>query len=265
MPAPEIQHTFVICAYGKSMYLEECIQSLLAQSVKSQIILATSTPNDLIQGMAEKYGIPLRINQGPGGIAQDWNYAYAQSSTKFITLAHQDDIYEPEYTACALKDLSQAKDPLIWFSDYYEIRHGQRVTKNRLLFIKRLLISPLRLKALQRITFAKRCCLALGNSICCPAVTFAASSLPKEIFTPHFRSNVDWQAWERFSRMRGSFQYHPHMLMGHRIHGDSETSKVIGDSQRSSEDLELFRKFWPLPVARRLAQLYASGEKSNKG
>ena len=146
MPAAETQHTFVICAYGKSMYLEECIRSVLAQSVKSQIIMATSTPNDLVQGMAEKYGIPLCINKGPGGIAQDWNYAYAQASTKYITLAHQDDVYEPEYAACALKGLSQAKDPLIWFSDYYEIRLGQRVTKNRLLFIKRLLVFALRLK-----------------------------------------------------------------------------------------------------------------------
>ncbi len=265
MPAAQMQHTFVICAYGESMYLEECIRSLLSQSVKSQILLATSTPNDLIQGMAEKYGIPLRISKGPGGIAQDWNYAYAQASTKYITLAHQDDVYEPEYAACALKGMSQAKDPLIWFSDYYEIRLGKRVAKNRLLFIKRLLVSPLRLKGLQRLTAAKRCCLALGNSICCPAVTFAAGRLPREIFTPHFRSNVDWQAWERLSRLRGSFRYHPQMLVGHRIHGESETSKVIGDSRRSAEDLEMFHKFWPMPIARRLARLYASSEKSNKG
>ena len=265
MPAAETQHTFVICAYGKSMYLEECIRSLLAQSVKSKIIMATSTPNELIQSMAEKYGIPLHINQGPGGIARDWNYAYAQASTKYITLAHQDDVYETEYTACALKGLSQAKYPLIWFSNYYEIRNEQKVEKNRLLFIKRLLVSPLRLKGLQRLTASKRFCLALGNGICCPAVTYAAGNLPKEIFTPHFRSNVDWQAWEHLSRLRGSFQYSSQILMGHRIHDESETSKVIGDSQRSSEDLEIFSKFWPLPIARWIAQLYASSEKSNKG
>ena len=227
--------------------------------------MATSTPNVLIQGVAEKYQIPLHINQGQGGIAQDWNYAYAQASTEYITLAHQDDVYEPEYAACALNGLSQSKDPLIWFSDYYEIRHGQKIAKNRLLFIKRLLLSPLRLRNLQRLTFAKRFCLALGNSICCPAVTFAAGNLPKEIFSAHFRSNVDWQALESLSRLRGSFQYHPHMLVGHRIHGESETSKVIGDSQRSTEDLEMFQKFWPLSIASRLSKFYASSEKSNKG
>jgi len=32
-------HTFVICAYGDSPYLEDCINSLLSQTVKSNIIL----------------------------------------------------------------------------------------------------------------------------------------------------------------------------------------------------------------------------------
>ena len=37
-------HTFVICAYGESPYLEACIRSLLSQTEKSRILCATSTP-----------------------------------------------------------------------------------------------------------------------------------------------------------------------------------------------------------------------------
>ena len=55
--------------------------------------MATSTPNEWIQGLAEKYEIPLYINTGEGGIAQDWNFAYRQAKTDYITIAHQDDIY----------------------------------------------------------------------------------------------------------------------------------------------------------------------------
>ena len=36
-------HTFVICAYKESKYLEECIKSLINQTVKSNIIMTTST------------------------------------------------------------------------------------------------------------------------------------------------------------------------------------------------------------------------------
>ena len=34
-------HTFAICAYKESQYLEECIKSLQNQTVKSNIIMAT--------------------------------------------------------------------------------------------------------------------------------------------------------------------------------------------------------------------------------
>ena len=37
------RHTFAICAYGDSPYLTECLDSLLRQTVKSTILLATST------------------------------------------------------------------------------------------------------------------------------------------------------------------------------------------------------------------------------
>ena len=32
-------HTFAICAYKESPYLEECIQSLMNQTVKSDILI----------------------------------------------------------------------------------------------------------------------------------------------------------------------------------------------------------------------------------
>ena len=58
------KHTFVICAYKESAYLEECILSLKQQTVKSNIIMITSTPNDYIRTLAEKHEIPLKVNEG---------------------------------------------------------------------------------------------------------------------------------------------------------------------------------------------------------
>ena len=40
------QHTWVICAYGESEYLDDCIQSLKKQTLRSQIICYSSTPLD---------------------------------------------------------------------------------------------------------------------------------------------------------------------------------------------------------------------------
>ena len=52
-----MKHTFVICAYKESKFLEECIISLKKQSINSEIFIATSTPNKYIEDIAKKYGI----------------------------------------------------------------------------------------------------------------------------------------------------------------------------------------------------------------
>ena len=91
-------HTFVICAYKESKYLEECIESLEKQIVKSNIIMCTSTPNDYIKNMAQKHNIPLYINEGKSGIGQDWNFVVSKTTTDYVTVAHQDDIYNENST-----------------------------------------------------------------------------------------------------------------------------------------------------------------------
>ena len=68
----EKRHTFVICAYKESPYLEECIKSVIAQRDYSEVILSTSTPNEFIKNMCNKYAIPMFVNDGDTGISQDW-------------------------------------------------------------------------------------------------------------------------------------------------------------------------------------------------
>ena len=41
-------HTFVVLAYKESNYLEDCIKSVLNQKYKSNVVIATSTPNKFI-------------------------------------------------------------------------------------------------------------------------------------------------------------------------------------------------------------------------
>lgn len=259
----EKQHTFVICAYRESPYLEECIRSLLRQTVKSKILMATSTPNLFIQKLSEKYQIPLYINTGERGITQDWNFAYRQATTPLVTIAHQDDVYAKNYTELVLKYLKKSKNPMILFTDYGELREGVPVLKNRLLRIKRIMLLPLRIPFFWNSVFVRRRILSIGDPICCPAVTFCRERLPEEIFTPGFRSDEDWEAWERLSRKRGAFVYIASVGMLHRIHQDSETSVILGDHARTEEDYQMFRKFWPRPIARFLAKLYSKSEQSN--
>ncbi|MDE6635335.1 MAG: glycosyltransferase [Lachnospiraceae bacterium] len=258
-----ISHTFAICAYKESEYLEECIHSLINQTVKSNIILATSTPNDYIKGLCEKYNIPMYVNTGESGITQDWNFAYSQTNTDYVTIAHQDDIYEKEYVSYLDKYVRDISDTIIFFTDYFEIRNGKKVYDNSLLKIKRIMLCPLRLKIFWKSRFVRRRILSLGSPICCPSVAFARNRCPENVFRHGFRAAEDWEAWERLSRKKGAFVYCRKPLTGHRIHGESETSKIIGDSARQKENYVMFRKFWPAFIAKPLNRLYSKSEKSN--
>ncbi len=258
------KHTFVICAYKESPFLEECVVSLKKQRVVSNIIMITSTPNDYIASVADKYDIPLRINNGEGGIVQDWNFGYSQCTTPYITIAHQDDIYFEEYSLRAVMQLEASRRPLIYFSDYCEIRNGKKVKNNQLLRIKRILLNPLKIAWFRKSRFVRRRCLSLGSSICCPAVTYAVRNLPNPVFTVRFRSDEDWEAWERISRLTGEFVYDSSIQMGHRIHEGSETSVILGDNGRAKEDYEMFCKFWPKWIAGIIVKFYSRSEKSNK-
>lgn len=260
----ESKHTFAVCAYKESPYLDACIQSLLDQSVKSKIMVVTSTPNEYILNMVKKYQFDYYINDGEKGIIQDWNYAYGQAKTKYVTLAHQDDVYAPNYTEEILKQMDRSKNPIIAFTDYSEIRKDKLITNNTMLKIKRIMLLPLRLSLLQRSKFVRRRILSFGCPICCPSVTYHKENLPEEIFEAGYRSDEDWQAWEKLSHIKGEFVYCSKALTFHRIHQESETTAIIGDNIRTLEDYDMFRKFWPDFIARKLTKWYSNSEKSNQ-
>ena len=75
-----IKHSFAVCAYGDSPYLERCLRSLKAQTAPSELLICTSTPSPFISGLAEKYGIPLVVRDGTSGIG-------AESDELALTLA----------------------------------------------------------------------------------------------------------------------------------------------------------------------------------
>lgn len=260
----ELSHTFTICAYKESPFLEECIKSIKAQTAQTKVLIATSTPNDYIEGLAKKYDIPFYINTGDKGITQDWNFAYSKADTDLITIAHQDDVYLPHYTQEIMSMVEKADKPLIAFTDYGELREGEPVVKSKLLTIKRILLFPLRFGIFKKSKFVRRRSLSLGNCICCPAVTFVKDNVPNPVFQHRFRSNEDWEAWEVISKLDGEFLYSKKVGMYHRIHEGSETSIIIGDNARTTEDLVMFKKFWPEPIAKLIAGAYASSEKSNE-
>lgn len=257
-------HTFVICAYKESNYLEQCIESLLKQTYKSKIILTTSTPSEFLSSIASKYNIELYINNGEKGIAGDWNFGFSIADTDYVTIAHQDDTYHSDYLENVIISLEKAKSPLIAFTDYAEIRDGEKVFSNTLLKIKKLMLSPLRIKSFWGSKFIRNRILSLGNAICCPSVTYNKKNIKLPLFKSGYVSNLDWDAWYNLAQLKGEFVYINKPLVFHRIHIESTSTLAIEGNVRMQEDFEIFKRYWPEPIAKLIVKKYIKSEKSNK-
>lgn len=257
-----MNHTFVVCAYKESQYLEECIKSLKNQNVKSNIIMTTSTPNEYINRMADKYSINLYINEGKKGIGQDWNFAVSKADTDYVTVAHQDDIYCKDYLEEIVKKINKNKDFIIAFSDYMEIKNEKIIPLTTNLKIKKILLFPLRLNGKWNIN--KKISIAFGSSICCPSVTVNTKVLGKNPYKTDLKCDLDWDSWYHFSKIKGRFLYISKPLMHHRIHEESETSNLIESNIRLEEDYIMFKKIWPEWIAKKIMKKYKKAIKTNK-
>lgn len=255
------KHTFVICAYKEQPYLDDCIKSLKKQTLKSEIIVSTSTPNKMIEEITRKNKVKLVINTKTKGHINDFCFAYNLAKTKYVTLCHQDDIYYEDFAEKIVNKMEKEKAPIIGFANYNELRDGKTIKHNFLLIVKRLINFPLLLfKKSKKIRLFT---LSLGNAICAPSVTYNKEIVKSPLKQSDLKANIDWNTYIDFARENGSFVYVSKALLEHRIHEGSTTTKVINNNIMKSEDYIMFRKFWPKSISKLLTNIYSTSEKSN--
>ena len=253
-------HTWVICAYGESEFLEACILSLRAQTIRSKIICYSSTPLDSIRQLCQTYEIPFYTKEG-GGIGKDWNNALSFVDSQYATIAHQDDYYEPTYLEAVLQKIEQSKDVLIAYTDYFEEKNGVKILANKNLKIKTFMLKVLNIMPASH--FWRNRVLALGNPISCPAVTYNLARIKEFRFDEKMRVSLDWYAWYKISEYKGRFAFISEKLMCHRIHEESEMPKTISDNTRTKEDLYMYQLFWPKWIAKLINRAYIKSQDSN--
>jgi glycosyltransferase involved in cell wall biosynthesis len=258
-------HTFVIPAYKESPYLESCIQSLQNQTIKSEIILTTSTPSPFLADMASQYGLSYHINTQAGGIASDWNFALSKSNTSLATIAHQDDIYAPLYAENVVKAGTDYPDALIIFTSSDDLI-GDKIRSFSLnSFIKKTLLWPFYISKCLTNKYSKKLILLFGDPISCPTVTFNMASLNNSFaFSTAYTCALDWKAWLDLSGRKGSFIYIDEKLVQHRIHEGSETTNQLKLGLRQKEELQIFEEIWGITIAKIMSKFYASGYKDNE-
>lgn len=271
-------HAFVICAFGKSPYLENCIRSLLRQTAPSEIYIATSTPSEHIRRLARKYGLPLWVRQGESGIREDWLFAWREGGKRkrLITIAHQDDCYCRDYAKTVLDMYERYPDMTLFCSDYVTLKTREsrmadgtyypvqtRICAGDLVrLVKKLLRLPLRFRFYANRTWVKKSALIFGNSICCPSCTYNYSLIGDHMFDSGYSFALDWENLLSLAERPGRFVCVEEPLIAYRVHSGAATKKCIEDHRREADEASMFRRLWPDWMASLLMRFYKQSYKA---
>lgn len=250
-------HSFVLPAYGRSPYLRDCLESLRSQSLRSALIITTSTPFDGLNEIAREFGAELVTHSPNAGIGRDWNFAISRVRTPWVTIAHQDDIYLPDFTAKTMQAATEHPGATLVCTAYSDIVEGTVRPTTSQSFMKRTLseIGFLGRRAIETRS-AKHRLLRFGCPISCPTVTLRITEGAIQ-FREDLDTNLDWEAWLRLADRPGAFVYIRERLLLCRIHSMSGSSNGIRSGARAQEDLMMFQVFWPEPIARLIVGAYA--------
>jgi hypothetical protein len=252
----QASHTFVVPAFGEPPWLERCVVSIQRQTVRSTILITTSTPNAHVESIADRLRVPLVVNPRADGIAADWNFAVAQARTPWVTLAHQDDWYESEYTdACLSSAASNAGKTILVFTGAAETVDGRGGTLMNTRVKRAISGSVFGLSRSIASSWRKRLLLSFGNPIACPSAMINLDVAAGFRFPGGWKSNLDWSAWYALAQQPGAFVYVARTLVHRTMHLDAETTRALAD--RAREDARMFRMLWPAPIAAALNLLYS--------
>ena len=254
----EKDFTFVICAYKECPYLEECIVSLINQTLNAHILISTSTPNKHIKMLADKYGIEVRINPN-GGQIRDYNFAIKQANSELVMLMHQDEVIDKAFVESILEHINHTKHPIIAFTDYIEM-HNDIIDDNQSLMIriKKLLLIPAKWHWLMGRSIGKRAILCLGDPITHPTVVCVVKELPDLVFREEYQACMDWDLWERLSRQKGTFVYVNRILLHHRMNEANQTAVLLSQTNaRYNEEMSILCRFWPKWFAKLIMHFYS--------
>lgn len=251
-----IKHTFVIMGYGESPYIEEAYLALKAQTIKSNIIMTSSTPNDYQSDFAKKNDIPFIINPNRKDFAGDLNFAYATADTDYVTMVHQDDLLMPKYAESCIELANQYQDALIVFTDYMEYSNGNFSSDSLNMKIKKILMTVhFPFKNSLNSSFLKRSLISFGNPISCPSIFYVKKNIGLLEFDYDYKVSPEWEVLVRLSKMNGRFVFVKDKLHAYRVHEGQITS--VGLDNRKREDILVFNILWPRPIASILIKFYS--------
>jgi len=212
----------VISSYNSALYIDQCIQSLLAQTYPHFEIIVVDCSSDDTFHLIKSYGDPriraFRINERISP-AQARNFAIEQSTGTYIALMDSDDYCDPNRLEAQLAHLARTGAD-ICSSYFYEVNT----------------LTGRRRKSQQSSHDSDiRALMAIYNPVCNPSVMLKKSVLRKPAYRTDYMYSEDSEMWCELA-LRARFTCCPQYLLYYRVHNAQMSQEF------NSQALEWFHR-----------------------
>ncbi|HEV2720182.1 MAG TPA: glycosyltransferase [Thermoanaerobaculia bacterium] len=227
--------TFVMPIWNGARHLREALASLLQQGAR--VVCVDDASTDDSAAFVRASGVELVQNEQRLGLAGNWNRCMALVTTPFFVLAHQDDVYEPNYAATMLALIEQHPRAFIAHCKTTAIDHDGRAISTPAARYKESLWPQDDPYEESGDPGLRR--LARGNFIVAPSVVFrtdAARAIGP--FSP-FAFVTDWEYWLRGLLAGYTIAGTQRRLVRFRRHAETATHALERTLDRYREEIAL--------------------------
>ncbi|MEZ5966292.1 MAG: glycosyltransferase [Planctomycetota bacterium] len=229
--------TFAIPCRDGERHLPALLRSLLAQTVPCRLLLLDDASSDASVSVARAVaGDALAVvrNDEALGIPGNWNRAADLVGTEFFCLAHQDDVYAPEFGAAMLEALRCAPDAAAAHCPARAIDDEGRVLHSLPERYKARFWRSLPPAEPPESGFRR---LFGGNYVNCASLVYRrAAFVAVGRFDADFRFAPDWEWLLRAHAKGWRLAAVPHALVSYRRHPRQATQQAARSLRRYREE-----------------------------
>jgi glycosyltransferase involved in cell wall biosynthesis len=212
MPAPTV--SVVIPTYNSARYLEDAVDSVLAQSFKSlEVIVIDDGSNDDTGAVMGRYGASVRyISQHNQGVAAARNHGIEHSRGRYVAFLDADDIWLPHKIQRQLQALEERPECRLCYSEFAVASSD---------------LAPLDVERLTPSGLALEDLLMRGNVIGSPSTVLSERSLLIEVgcFDIGLSQCADWDLWVRIAA-NTEILFLEECLVTYRKHSESMSNNI---------------------------------------
>ena len=206
------KYSIVMSCYNSSVFLEECIQSLLhANKINAEIIIVDDGSSDNTFEILSKYKKYISIirNNSNIGLSLSLNKAIKHATGDYIIRMDDDDICFQNRFVEQTNFHREANYPeLMWSNIDYISKDGKFIC--------------------HRYQPSLDICindLDVRNWIVHPTVIFSKSAfLHVGQYNENFKTGQDWDLWKRFKNEKYKFNFQDKVVLKYRIHSNQRSN-----------------------------------------